>query len=209
MDRQRLEGKFIVLDGPDGAGKSTQVRLLSEFIERQGVVTLTVRDPGGTRIGEQIRQILLDRSNGDMSGRCESLLYMASRAQLYHECIRPALAEKKCVICDRWVSSTYAYQAVGGGVGTETVLKLAEISLERSWPDLTIIIDMPSRVGLERLSDTPDRIEEKPLEFHQQVRQGFLDLAQNRRDFRIVDGTDTIGQVHQRLCEVILAYVNS
>ena len=169
MNWEKVQGKFIVLDGPDGCGKSTQVRLLAEALEQTGIETISLRDPGGTNIGEQIRQILLRNDNQAMSVRCEALLYMASRAQLYEESIKPALAEGKCVICDRWLSSTYAYQAVAGKIGVDWLEQLATASLERSWPDLTIIIDVPSEIGLQRVGPAPDRMEEKSADFHQRV----------------------------------------
>jgi dTMP kinase len=210
MNWEDLKGKFLVLDGPDGCGKSTQIQVLSEFIGKQGIETFVARDPGGTRIGERIRQILLDSDNGEMSVRCEALLYMASRAQLYRQGIVPALQQAKCVLCDRWFSSTYAYQAVAGGMGADLVLKLAETALQRTWPDLTIIIDVPSDQGLSRVGRTPDRMEGKPLEFHRQVRQAYLDLARWRNDVQVVDGAGSVEQVHQRICEVIIKeYVNS
>ena len=206
---QKLRGKFIVLDGPDGCGKTTQIRLLSDFIESHAVACVVVRDPGGTGIGEQIRNILLDQGNGEMSVRCETLLYMASRAQLYAECIAPALQEQKCVLCDRWVSSTYSYQAVAGEIGAELVLRVAQDALERTWPDLTVIIDLPSEMGLTRLGDIHDRMEAKPVSFHRRVRQAFLDLARSRADFKVIDGSGSIEQVHQRLREVMVDYVNA
>lgn len=209
MAFEKLKGKFIVLDGPDGCGKSTQVQLLAEVIEKQGVATLLVRDPGGTSIGEQIRRILLDSDNGEMSVGCEALLYMASRAQLYSQCIGPALQLGKCVLCDRWVSSTYAYQAVAGKIGPGMILNLAEVALERTWPDLTVIIDLPSKVGLARTGEVPDRMEQKPAAFHERVREAFVELAQSRDHFRVVDGSGTIDQVHAFVCEVVNEYVDS
>lgn len=207
MNWQSLKGKFIVLDGPDGAGKSTQVKLLEEVIKNNKILSTSVRDPGGTAIGEQIRTILLDHRSTGMSVRCEALLYMASRAQLYAEHITPALTAGHCVICDRWVSSTYAYQAVAGKIGAEAVLRMAEAVLERTWPDLTIILDLPSEFGLGRVGGKPDRMEAKGQEFHRQVRQAFLHLASGRPDFRVIDATGTVQQVHQRLMEVITNYV--
>lgn len=209
MNWNNLKGKFIVIDGPDGAGKSTQALLLKEDMEKQGLAVLPVRDPGGTAIGEKIRQILLDNSHGEMSVRCEALLYMASRAQLFSQCIGPALAAGKCVLCDRWVSSTYAYQAVAGRIGPEVVLQLAQAALERTWPDLTIIIDIPSAVGLGRVGDRPDRMEGKGDLFHRKVREAFMELAKGRADFRVVDGSGTVEQVHQRIREVVKTYVSS
>ena len=209
MDWQRLNGHFIVLDGPDGSGKSTQLELLYDFIIKQGVSAVKLRDPGGTKIGDQIRGILLDRENAEMSVRCELLLYMASRAQLYGELIGPTLAGGGCVLCDRWISSTYAYQAVAGKVGREALLHVAEVALERTWPDLTIIIDLPSEVGLERVGRSPDRMECKDGRFHQRVREAFLELAMGREDFRVVEGTGTVEQVQGRIREVLKAYVHS
>jgi dTMP kinase len=209
MNWDRLKGSFIVLDGPDGSGKSTQLKLLCDVLEGEEIAPLVLRDPGGTAIGEQIRGVLLDTANEGMSSRCEALLYMASRAQLYEERIAPALAGGRCVLCDRWVSSTYAYQAVAGEVGAEAVLALAEVSLERTWPDLTIIIDIDSEVGLSRVGSAPDRMEQKPESFHRLVRDAFLELAGTRDDFRVVDGVGSAEEVHGRVLEVVCDYVNT
>ena len=210
-----------MIDGCDGVGKSTQVKLLAEVMEKAGVGVLSLRDPGGTAIGEKIRQILLDNGNQEMAVRCEALLYMASRAQLYQERIKPALAEGKCVICDRWVSSTYAYQAVAGKIGTGTVLRIAEAALERTWPDLTIILDLPSEEGLKRINplfsdvksmETPgrgrefDRMEAKGSQFHQQVRRAFLELAQGRPDFQVVSAAGNVNEVHARICDIVSSF---
>jgi len=203
MDWQKLKGKFIVLDGPDGCGKSTQVLLLADLIKKYGVEVLTVRDPGGTEISEQIRSILLNNENKNMSVRCEMLLYMASRAQLYSQCIAPALESGQCVICDRWVSSTYAYQAVAGQVGAEAVLRVAEVALERTWPDFTVIIDMPADVALQRTGQSPDRMENKPIKFHQQVAQAFIQLANTREDFKVINGQESIDNVHKQIRQTI------
>ena len=225
--QERLKGSFVVLDGPDGAGKSTQVELLAQVVSAGGVAVEVLRDPGGTAIGESIRRILLDADNQEMSVRCEALLYMASRAQLYHERIAPALAKGACVICDRWVSSTVAYQAVAGKLGTQAVLRMAESGLERTWPDLTVIIDLPSEAGLARVGPVRDRMEQKPGEFHQRVRQAFLELAagapvareqlaqhgKERSDGAlemtqsgrvvVVDGTGSREDVHRRVVEAV------
>jgi dTMP kinase len=209
MNWQKLKGKFIVIDGPDGSGKSTQLELLAKVMIDNNVPVLSLRDPGGTQIGERIRGILLDNGNVDMCVRCELLLYMASRAQLFTQRIAPALSRCECVLCDRWVSSTYAYQAVAGKIGPDMVLKVAETALERTWPDLTIIIDLPSNLGLNRISGPPDRMEQKGNEYHRQVRKAFLELADVRDDFEVVDGSDSVQKVHQKICEVIERYVNS
>lgn len=205
----KLKGKFVVLDGVDGSGKSSQLDLLASFLSEQQLDLIRVRDPGGTEIGEQIRQILLRVDNSRMSVRTEALLYMASRAQLYGELIGPALDAGQCVLCDRWVSSTYAYQGQAGEAGAKLVLDLAEAGLERTWPDLTIIIDLPIEAGLARVGKAPDRMESKGEEFHQRVREAFLDLAGVQGGFRVVDGSGSIDEVQQAVREVVEDYVNS
>ena len=134
---KKLAGRFIVFDGPDGAGKSTQLFMLRDHLAGGGAQVHCVRDPGGTVVGDRIRQILLDRDSGGISPMCETMLFMASRAQLYSEIIKPALERQKCVLCDRWVSSIYAYQAVAGEAGADLVLQVAQTALPRTWPDLT------------------------------------------------------------------------
>lgn len=211
MKRAALKGKFLVLDGPDGSGKSTQVKLLAEVIANGGAEVELVCDPGGTEIGSQIRRILLDRGNVAMSVYCEMLLYMASRAQLYSERIAPALAAGKCVISDRWVSSTYAYQAVAGEIGNDAVLAVANACLERTWPDLTMIIDLADNVAMDRVGHSRDRMEEKGQRFHSKVREAFLALAKSGKAgaMVVVDGNGSIERVHHRLLEAIECYVDS
>ncbi|MFQ6036401.1 MAG: dTMP kinase, partial [Sedimentisphaerales bacterium] len=134
--KNKFRGKFIVLDGPDGCGKTTQTKLLADWLQKQGVPIVSFRDPGDTTIGEKIRKILLSHEHSTMSTAAEVLLYMAARAQLWQEKIVPALKENKCVILDRWLSSTCAYQGYAGGFGMRNVINIAETCLERTWPDL-------------------------------------------------------------------------
>jgi len=201
--KNKFSGKFIVLDGPDGCGKSTQTKLLAKWLERQGVATETFRDPGDTAIGEKIRRILLNPEHIAMSTAAEVLLYMAARVQLWQEKITPALAQKKCVILDRWLSSTCAYQGHAGGFGINQVIKLAADSLGKPWPDLTIILDVDLETGANRLSAQPDRMEAKPREYHQKVRDGFLKLAGRQENFQLVDAAGDIETVHKKVIEVI------
>ncbi|MBA7690935.1 Thymidylate kinase [subsurface metagenome] len=201
--KNKLQGKFIVLDGPDGCGKTTQAKLLAEWLERQGVATETFRDPGDTAIGEKIRQILLNPEHIAMSTAAEVLLYMAARVQLWQEKIAPALAQKKCVILDRWLSSTCAYQGHAGGFGFNQVIKLATDSLGKPWPDLTIILDVDLETGANRLSAQPERVEAKSREYHQKVRDGFLKLAGRQENFHLVDATGDIETVHKKVVEVV------
>ena len=146
----KLAGKFLVLDGPDGAGKSTQVRLLGDHLRGLGMPVEVAIDPGTTRIGQKIRDVLLDRDNGEIGPMCETFLFMASRAQLVHELIRPALAQGKVVLCDRFVSATIAYQGASG-VDTKMIMKLGEVAIDGLWPHLTIVLDIPTDAGFKRL----------------------------------------------------------
>jgi dTMP kinase len=142
-DVQALQGKFIVLDGPEGCGKSTQVKLLGQKLQEHGLSPVLVRDPGTTRIGEQIRAILLNPDHDEMGMRCEMLLYMAARAQMMVETIFPALTAGKVVVCDRFVSSTLAYQLGGDGLTDVEIRAVADIAIKGRWPDRTIILDIP------------------------------------------------------------------
>ena len=200
----KLSGRFIVIDGPDGAGKSTQLKLLAEFLQAGGLDVCQTRDPGGTHIGDKIREILLDRSNEGMAVECETMLYMASRAQLAAEVIRPALAAGRCVLCDRYISSTIAYQGAGGA-DTDAIRTAAEIATGGLWPDLTIILNLPAGDGLDRLPSSPDRMEAKGAAFHAEVRRQFLAQAEaSPESFAVVDAAGNVEQVQERLRRVVL-----
>jgi len=201
--KNQFSGKFIVLDGPDGCGKTTQAKLLAQWLNEQGVPTETFRDPGDTAIGEKIRQILLNPEHIAMSTAAEVLLYMAARAQLWEEKIAPALTQKKCVILDRWLSSTCAYQGYAGGFGINEVIKLATDSLKMPWPDLTIVLDVDLETSANRLSGRPDRMEAKPRQYHQKVREGFLELAHRQKNILVVDAAGDIEAVHKKVIEVV------
>lgn len=199
----KFSGKFIVLDGPEGCGKTTQTKLLGQWLKEQGVDVVTFRDPGATAIGEKIRQVLLSPEHNTMSTRTELLLYMATRTQLWAERIAPALEENKCVVLDRWLSSTCAYQGSAGGFGMDKVIKIATDCLERVWPDLTIILDIDPKIGLTRLQREFDRIEQKGDGYHQRVREGFLQLAEQQENFLVVDATGDIETVHKQILKLI------
>jgi dTMP kinase len=172
-------GTFLVLDGTEGSGKSTQARLLQEHLAAIGRDVLAVRDPGTTRIGEQVRAILLDPAHAEMSMRCEMLLYMSARAQMMGETILPALASGRVVLCDRFVSSTLAYQLGGDGITAADIRAVAEIAIKGRWPDLTILLDLPADTSLARVKRAKDRIEQRPLSYHEQVRRNYLAQAEN------------------------------
>jgi dTMP kinase len=173
-----LHGKFIAFDGGEGCGKSTQTQLLRARLEAAGHSPVIVRDPGTTRIGELIRAILLNPDHDEMAMRCEMLLYMSARAQMMAEMILPALAEGKTVICDRFVSSTLAYQLGGDGLTAADIRAVAEIAIKGRWPDLTMILDMPAEASIARVTRAKDRIEQRPLEYHQMVRRNYLAQAE-------------------------------
>ncbi len=201
--QDKFSGKFIVLDGPDGCGKSTQAKLLAEWLQKQDVPTISFRDPGDTDIGEKIRQILLSPEHHAMNTRTELLLYMASRAQLWAERIAPALEENKCVVLDRWLSSTCAYQGYAGGFGMDKVIKIATDCLERVWPDLTIILDVDLQTASQRLNRQLDRMEQKGDGYHQKVREGFLKLVEQQENFIVIDAIGDIEPVHKNILQLI------
>lgn len=203
-----LKGRFIALDGPDGCGKSTQVAMLAEYFKQEGIKPAVFRDPGSTAIGEKIRDILLDAKNNLMGDRTELLLYMASRAQLWQERIAPALKEKKCVLLDRWLSSTCAYQGFAGGLGIAKVIDIAEHSLERCWPDLTIILDVDLRTAKVRIKRKFDRMEQKATDYHKKVRAGFLELAEFRDDIIVLEAQDDMETVHKKIVQTISSHFN-
>lgn len=191
---RQLQGKFIVFDGNEGCGKSTQAAIAREKLQAQGLSVLLVRDPGTTRIGEQIRQVLLNPENTDMAMRCEMLLYMAARAQMMGEIIQPALDEGRVVISDRFISSTLAYQLGGDGLTAQEIRAVGDIAVNGRWPDLTIILDLPVEVSSQRVRpkftlfpDDPDagaekdRIELRSMDYHEQVRQNYLQQAKDHR----------------------------
>ena len=177
-----LAGRFIVLDGTEGCGKSTQGRLLRQRIIDERLLPaddcLLVRDPGTTAIGEKIRDILLDPASAEMAMRCEMLLYMSARAQMMMQVIQPALDARKLVLCDRFVSSTLAYQLGGDGLTASEIRLAAEVAIRGRWPDLTILLDMPVEASLARVRREKDRIEQRPLAYHEQVRRNYLAQAE-------------------------------
>lgn len=188
MAARETGNRFIVFDGNEGCGKSTQARLLKEHLERQGADVLLVRDPGTTRIGELIRAILLNPDHDEMAMRCEMLLYMAARAQMMKEIILPALDAGKTVISDRFVSSTLAYQLGGDGLSADEIRAVADIAIKQRWPDLTLILDMEVERSIARVQRAKDRIEQRPIEYHAHVRQNFLSQAKAHPDrYRVIN----------------------
>ncbi len=179
-------GLFITLEGPEGAGKSTQGKRLAAWLKRQGYKVLFTWEPGGTPVGQRIRRILLDHSSKRMDPRVELLLYEASRAILVAEKIRPALRSGRLVIVDRFQDSTWVYQGWAGGIDLKLVERLGRAAMGELVPDRTILLDLPVEKGLARVR-RPNRMEAKPLSFHRKVRQGYLTLARRQqRRFRVI-----------------------
>jgi dTMP kinase len=218
---KRLAGKFLVLDGPDGSGKSTQLARLRDYLAGLGAQVQTARDPGETEVGERIRALLLDRQTGRLAPVTETLLFMASRAQLVYEKIRPALKAGKVVVCDRFVSSTLAYQGASG-VEANLILNLAESAVQGIWPDLTVILDVPVEVGMQRagaprerrgpsyepereqLSLFGDRMEARSDAFHREVRRRFRELVKDYpHPVTVIDGQDEPDVVLQAILDAL------
>lgn len=198
-------GLFIVLEGIEGSGKSSQVRLLADYLAKEGYPVVTTQEPGGTRIGEVIRDVLLDLKHQIMDGKTELLLYAASRSQHIKEVIAPALKEGKIVICDRFSLSTFAYQGFGRGIDQGEIRQVEAFATGGLEPDFTVIFDVPVEVGLKRATKHyTDRIEQEDISFHQRVRDGYLQLArQNPGSIRVVDGAKSKEEIHQELVGIV------
>jgi len=197
-------GCFLVLDGPEGAGKTTQVERLVQRLRDAGCKATSVRDPGSTPVSERIREVLLDRRLPEMDARTEVFLYMASRAEMVARIVRPALDVGLIVVCDRFVSSTVAYQGYAGGIDPELIWDLGRTACGGIEPNLTVILDLPVQEGLaraRRLAE-PDRIEAKDQTFHEKVRQGFLSMAEARPQvFAVVDASQPPDAVAEAIWE--------
>lgn len=204
-----MQGKFITFEGIDFSGKSLQARLLCEALSQKGLAVELFRDPGATRISEGIRAIVLDGENAEMHRHTELLLYAAARTQMVAELIRPALGAGKIVICDRFYDSTTAYQGYGREINLEFIQKLNSFVTSNLRPDLTFLIDISLDVAVERnraSGGTQDRIEKETHEFHQRVREGYLQLARssNERDrFEIIDGAQSIENIQTQILEIV------
>jgi dTMP kinase len=198
---QTTTGVFISFEGGEGSGKSTQTKLLKEWLEKNDETVLLTREPGGTDLGNQLRNILLDNKTGVISPRAEALMYAADRAHHVFSVIRPALERNEIVITDRYFDSSIAYQGAGRVLLPIEVARISRWATESLTPTLTIIMDLPAEIGLGRLHST-DRLESEPLAFHERVRQEYLNLAhQDPERFLVVDASLTIEQIHQLIVE--------
>lgn len=193
------KGHFITVEGIDGVGKSTQAELMEVLLDSAGHDVLRLREPGGVKISEQIRAILLDPANGEMGDVCELLLYEAARAQLVHQVIKPALAAGKTVICDRFYDSTTAYQAFADGLDRDMVSQANELAVDGCRPDLTLVFDLPVDEAHRRRSTrtgAEDRLELKGSEFQQKVAEGFRAVAEDDpARVKLIDAGGSVDEV--------------
>ena len=171
-----MKGKFITFEGSEGCGKSTQSRMLFEYLKRKGFKAVYLREPGGVKISERIRELLLNPES-KISPQAETLLYMAARAQVVEDVISPALSKGKIVVCDRFLDSTIAYQGYGLGMDIRLIMAVGKFATLGISPDLTVFLDLPVKKGLKHRLLTKDRIEQRSLVYHQRVRNGYLALA--------------------------------
>lgn len=197
------KGLFITFEGGDGCGKTTQIKLLDEYLKNKGYKTLLTREPGSKGLGEKVREILLNY-DGDVSPVCESFLFLADRAQNVDCLIKPALNEGTIVICDRHTDSSVAYQGYGRGLDIDRIKKLNSIATSGLSPDLTIVLDVDVETSQKRVGAEKDRMESAGIEFFERVRQGYLEIAKQEPErVKVVDSTKTIEEIHQEILELI------
>ena len=204
---------FITLEGPEGSGKTSAVKLVVARLQKEGYEIVQTREPGGTPISEQIRNVILDVNNTNLDPRAEALLYAASRRQHLVEKVWPAIKEGKIVICDRFLDSSLAYQGGARGLGVDEILNINLFATENKRPDLTLLFDIDPRIGLERIAKNANRevnrLDLEKLEFHQKVRETFLKLAELYKErFVIIDASKSIDEVAEATYKAIKDRLN-
>jgi dTMP kinase len=203
--KHKTSGKLISFEGSEGSGKSTQIARLAAHFQKTQREVLTTREPGGTEIGEQIRNIIVHNSKGDeMCAETELLLFTAARAQLVREVIAPAIMRGAIVLSDRFLDSSTVYQGIGRNLAADPVARINRFAVGNVMPDLTVVIDVPTEVSLARLkqraSDLPDRMERENLDFYTKVREGYLVLAQGMPErFLVIDGTKSAESIEKKI----------
>lgn len=206
------KGFLITFEGIEGCGKSTQINHLARFLKKEGYIVEKTKEPGGTKVGEAIRRVLLDAKNRDMAPYAELLLYQASRVQLILKVIIPALREGKVVLCDRFIDSTVAYQGYGRGLDLDKIDELNRLATTGVRPDLTILLDIPAEEGLGRIEkrkkstvEKRDRIEAEELSFHERVREGYLRLAEKEPDrIIVVSANKSVEETQKEIRKIVI-----
>ena len=197
------KGLFITFEGGDGCGKTTQIKLIDEYLRNKGYKTLLTREPGSKGLGVKLREILLNY-DGEVSPTCESFLFLADRAQHVDCIIKPALEEGTVVLCDRHTDSTVAYQGYGRGLDLEQIYKLNNIATSGLKPDLTVVLDVDVETSQARVGKEKDRMESAGIEFFERVRKGFLEIAkQEPSRVKVIDSTQSIEDIHKQVVELI------
>ena len=197
------EGLFITFEGPDGCGKTTQMNLLAQYFEEKGKKVVLTREPGGKGLGEKVREILLNY-DGEVSDRCESFLFLADRAQNIDIIVKPAVKQGEIVLCDRHIDSTVAYQGYGRGLDINEINMLNNLATGGKKPDLTLVFDVDVETSMKRVGKEKDRMESAGIEFHNRVRNGYLELATQEPDrIKVLDATKTIEEIHEKVIEII------
>jgi dTMP kinase len=195
-----MNGKFITFEGSEGSGKSTQAALVLEYLKSRKLPVMLLREPGGVKISENIRKLLLDVNNGGMGDESETLLYMAARAQMVKEVLEPQLKSSKIILCDRFLDSTIAYQGYGNGIDIKTIEQMGLFATRGISPDLTILFDINPEKGLSRAGDKKDRIESRSLEYHKRVRNGYLELGKKHPErIKLIEVDSTKEEIFKRV----------
>lgn len=211
-DMTRRKGRFITVEGGEGAGKSSNLAFIRQLLEDAGKTVVFTREPGGTPLGEEIRQLLLGHRHNGMAEDTELLLMFAARSEHLHRKILPALEAGSWVLCDRFTDASYAYQGVGRGIGRERIALLEQYVQGDLRPDLTLLLDLPVEIGLARAGErsTPDRFEREPRAFFDKVRQGYLQLAeQEPKRVKVIDAAPALTQVQRQIETVIQTFLES
>jgi len=207
----KKKGLFITFEGLDGSGKTTQMEILSGYLKNRGFDVVTTIEPGGTKIGRKIRKILLDQENHEISPMAETLLFLASRAELVSEVIAPALKEGKIVLCDRFFDSTVVYQGIARGLGEKEILEMNLWATGGVVPDITFLLSLKVSKGKKRMSDADkktDRIELEKDSFKEKIYRGYLDIAKKNKDrIVVIDGEDNIENIFEVIKNKVCEYL--
>ena len=201
-----MKGKFITFEGCEGSGKSTQVSMFREYLEKNNIDYIFTREPGGNAIAEKIREIILDVKNADMTDECEALLYASARAQHVSQTIIPALNAGKLVLCDRYLDSSFAYQAYARGLGIDFIKKINSFAIENCMPDYTVFLDISSTEAFRRKGgqDKNDRLEQVGLAFHEKVYEGYKKVIESDKDrFLLINCKGTKFETHDNIIKAL------